>query len=55
MRSTTALATLLARQGVVLLSINYRVGPLGFLAHPELSAESPHHVFLGARRQEDQE
>ena len=34
----------LARQGVVLVSLNYRVGPLGFLAHPELSAESPHHV-----------
>ncbi len=34
----------LARKGVVLVSINYRVGPLGFLAHPELSAESPQHV-----------
>ena len=34
----------LARKGVVLVSINYRVGPLGFLAHPELSAESPRHV-----------
>jgi para-nitrobenzyl esterase len=34
----------LARKGVVLVSIAYRVGPLGFLAHPELSAESPHHV-----------
>jgi para-nitrobenzyl esterase len=34
----------LARKGVVLVSINYRVGPLGFLAHPELSAESPHHT-----------
>ena len=34
----------LARKGVVLVSINYRVGTLGFLAHPELSAESPHHV-----------
>jgi para-nitrobenzyl esterase len=34
----------LARRGVVLVSINYRVGPLGFLAHPELSAESPHKV-----------
>ncbi len=34
----------LARKGVVLVSINYRVGPLGFLAHPELSAESPIHV-----------
>ncbi len=33
----------LARKGVVLVSINYRVGPLGFLAHPELSAESPSH------------
>jgi para-nitrobenzyl esterase len=34
----------LARKGVVLVSINYRVGVLGFLAHPELDAESPHHV-----------
>lgn len=34
----------LARKGVILVSINYRVGSLGFLAHPELSAESPHHV-----------
>lgn len=34
----------LARKGVVFVSINYRVGPLGFLAHPELSAESPHRV-----------
>lgn len=31
----------LARKGVVLVSLNYRVGPLGFLAHPELSAENP--------------
>jgi para-nitrobenzyl esterase len=30
----------LARKGVVLVTINYRVGPLGFLAHPELTAES---------------
>ena len=34
----------LARRGVVLVSIAYRVGVLGFHAHPELSAESPHHV-----------
>ena len=34
----------LARKGVVLVSIAYRVGALGFLAHPELSAESPEHV-----------
>jgi para-nitrobenzyl esterase len=35
---------MLARKGVVLVSIAYRVGQLGFLAHPELSAESPHQV-----------
>ena len=34
----------LAQKGVVLVSINYRVGTLGFLAHPDLSAESPRHV-----------
>lgn len=34
----------LTRKGVILVSINYRVGPLGFLAHPALSAESPHKV-----------
>ena len=30
----------LAGRGVVLVTINYRLGPLGFLAHPWLSAES---------------
>ena len=34
----------LARKGVVLVSIAYRVGQLGFLAHPELSAETTNHV-----------
>jgi para-nitrobenzyl esterase len=34
----------LAKKGVVLVSIAYRVGQLGFLAHPELSEESPNHV-----------
>jgi para-nitrobenzyl esterase len=34
----------LARKGVVLVSINYRVGALGFLAHPELTGESPQHA-----------
>jgi para-nitrobenzyl esterase len=34
----------LAKKGVVVISIAYRVGPLGFLAHPELSAENPHQV-----------
>lgn len=30
----------MAKQGVVFVSINYRVGVLGFMAHPELSATS---------------
>ena len=34
----------LAKKGVVLVSIAYRVGPLGFLAHPELSAETKERV-----------
>jgi para-nitrobenzyl esterase len=34
----------LAKKGVVLVSIAYRVGQLGFMAHPELSKESPNHV-----------
>jgi para-nitrobenzyl esterase len=34
----------LARKGVVLVSIAYRVGQMGFLAHPELSAETKNHV-----------
>lgn len=33
-------ARMAASQGVVVVSINYRVGVLGYLAHPELSAES---------------
>ena len=33
----------LARKGVVYVSIAYRVGALGLLAHPALTAESPHH------------
>jgi len=36
--------TNLAQKGVVLVSIAYRVGQLGFFAHPELSAENPNHV-----------
>jgi para-nitrobenzyl esterase len=32
----------LAARGAVYVNINYRLGTLGFLAHPELSAEDPH-------------
>ena len=34
----------LAKKGVILVSVNYRVGILGFFAHPELTAESPDHA-----------
>lgn len=30
----------LARKGIVFVSLNYRVGPFGFLAHPDLTKES---------------
>lgn len=33
-----------AKRGIVLVSINYRLGVLGYLAHPELSTESPDKV-----------
>jgi para-nitrobenzyl esterase len=33
----------LAQKGVVVVTIAYRLGPLGFLALPELTRESPHH------------
>ena len=34
----------LARRGIVVVTANYRLGVFGFLAHPELSAESPQHA-----------
>jgi para-nitrobenzyl esterase len=34
----------LARKGVVVVTLNYRLGVFGFLAHPELSRESEHHA-----------
>jgi len=33
----------LAKKGVVLVSMNYRMGALGFLVYPELTKESEHH------------
>lgn len=33
----------LTRRGVLLVSLNYRLGVMGFFSHPELTAESPHH------------
>ena len=33
----------LAHEGVIVVTIAYRVGPRGFLAHPELTRESPLH------------
>ena len=35
--------SMLAARGVIIVTVNYRLGALGFLAHPELTAESPHH------------
>lgn len=34
----------MARRGVVAVTLNYRLGLFGFLAHPELSKESPQHA-----------
>ena len=34
----------LTRKGVILVTINYRMGLFGFFAHPGLTAESPHHA-----------
>jgi para-nitrobenzyl esterase len=39
----TPLGPALSPLGVVVVSANYRLGPLGFLAHPALTAESEHH------------
>lgn len=34
----------MARRGIVSITVNYRLGVFGFLAHPELTKESPHHA-----------
>ena len=40
-RDTLYDGTKLADQGIVVVSLNFRLGVLGWLAHPELSKESP--------------
>ncbi len=39
----TPLGPTFSRRGLVVVSVNYRLGPFGFLAHPALTAESEHH------------
>src|SRR3546814_3021366 len=38
--------TAFARQGVILVTINYRLGALGYFAHPALSAAKPRREAL---------
>ena len=34
----------MARKGIVAVTVNYRLGVFGLLAHPDLTKESPHHA-----------
>ncbi len=40
----SAYGDVLAQHGVITVNIAYRVGALGFMAHPELTAESDQHI-----------
>ena len=44
----------LASHGVVIVTINYRIGPFGFMAHPGLDAEDPDYPTSGNYGFEDQ-
>jgi len=46
--------TRLAERGVVIVTINYRLGPFGFLAHPALSVDDPSYPTSGNYGLEDQ-
>lgn len=37
------LGPVLAKHGVIVVAINYRLGVFGYFSHPALTAESPHH------------
>jgi para-nitrobenzyl esterase len=39
-----AIGVTLQEKGIVLVTINYRLGIFGFFSHPGLTAESPHHA-----------
>ena len=34
----------LAKKGIIVVTYNYRLGMFGFFAHPDLTAEDPHHT-----------
>lgn len=38
------LAAPLPNHGVVIVTVQHRIGPFGYMAHPELTAESPEHA-----------
>jgi len=47
-------ASLTRTQGVIVVTLNYRLGPFGFLRHPALTTEDPAHPTSGNLGLEDQ-